>query len=73
MAIPSPEMLDGTFKSQVGSLVGWVWITDPNGSNRPDWKGGQTRLAQVGLDISTESPDGILRHGQRLWVAKGSL
>ncbi|PKI53389.1 hypothetical protein CRG98_026229 [Punica granatum] len=35
--------------------------------NRPDWNTGQTRLAQVGSDVATEAPDGILRKGRRPW------
>ncbi|PKI61639.1 hypothetical protein CRG98_017970 [Punica granatum] len=29
--------------------------------NRPSWNTGQTRLAQVGSNVATEAPDGILR------------
>ncbi|PKI52285.1 hypothetical protein CRG98_027327 [Punica granatum] len=29
--------------------------------NRPGWNTGQTQLAQVGSDVATEAPDGILR------------
>ncbi|PKI60744.1 hypothetical protein CRG98_018864 [Punica granatum] len=33
----------------------------------------QTQLAQVGSDVATKAPDGILRQGQWLWIAKGPL
>ncbi|OWM76874.1 hypothetical protein CDL15_Pgr010261 [Punica granatum] len=39
--------------------------------NRSGWNAGQTRLAQVGTDVATEAPDGILRQGQRLLTPNG--
>ncbi|PKI73823.1 hypothetical protein CRG98_005807 [Punica granatum] len=45
---------------------GWTFVGSGLGCfslNRPDWNTEQTRLAQVGSDVATEAPDGILRQG----------
>ncbi|PKI67526.1 hypothetical protein CRG98_012110 [Punica granatum] len=40
--------------------------------NRPGWNTGQTRLAQVGSDVATEAPDGILRQDILKWKTNAS-